>query len=108
MTKRPVAVLLVSLLFIVAGSIGLIYHSRELIWAVRSSAGSQPDWRELIEIAVITLVRALAILTGVFMLRARNWARWLCVAWLAFHVIVSIWHSKFSLLFHLMLLIVIA
>lgn len=43
----------------------------------------QPDgvWIEITE--------ALAILAGAFMLRGRNWARWLALAWMAFHVAIS-------------------
>ena len=35
----------------------------------------------------VGLTELLAILSGVFMLRGQNWARWLALAWIAFHVI---------------------
>ena len=31
----------------------------------------------------------LAIICGWFLLRSRNWARWLALAWMALHVVIS-------------------
>ncbi len=75
-TKRPVTVWVLSCLYIAVGAIGLAYHLRELM-------ALQPDsvW--------IELTALLAILSGAFMLRGRNWARWLALAWMAFHVAIS-------------------
>ena len=75
-TKRPVTVWVLSCLYIAVGAIGFAYHLRELM-------ALQPDgvW--------IELTGLLAILSGVFMLRGRNWARWLALAWMAFHVAIS-------------------
>jgi hypothetical protein len=41
------------------------------------------------ELVWISLVRIIAIVSGVFMLRGSNWARWLALAWIAFHVAIS-------------------
>ena len=48
----------------------------------------------------ILLLRIAAIVAGVFMLRGRNWARWLALAWIAFHLIVSIFHSVGEVVIH--------
>ena len=37
----------------------------------------------------IELTELLAIVSGAFMLRGHNWARWLALAWMAFHVAIS-------------------
>lgn len=37
----------------------------------------------------IELTELLAILAGAFMLLDHNWARWLALAWMAFHVAIS-------------------
>ena len=37
----------------------------------------------------IELTELLAIVSGVFMLRGHNWARWLALVWMAFHVAIS-------------------
>ena len=75
-SKRPVKVLLLSCLYIAVGAIGFAYHFRELNVLRQDSI-----WIELTQL--------LAILAGAFMLRARNWARWLALVWMAFHVAIS-------------------
>jgi hypothetical protein len=104
MKKRPVSILILSLLFIVAGSVGLIYHSRGFLHDISSGGLSRHD---VIDITVISLLRVVAIVSGIFMLYARNWARWLCLGWMGFHVVVSYWHTRFAFVFHLVLMIVI-
>jgi len=37
----------------------------------------------------IEATELLAFVAGVFMLRGHNWARWLALAWIAFHVEIS-------------------
>jgi hypothetical protein len=75
-TNRPITVWVLSCLYIAVGAIGFAYHLLELM-------ALQPDsvW--------IELTGLLAILSGAFMLRGRNWARWLALAWMAFHVAIS-------------------
>ena len=55
----------------------------------------------------VCFVRILAVLGGVFMLYGFNWARWLLVVWIGFHVIVGALHSPWSLLVHGLLFAVI-
>lgn len=75
-TKRPLAVLILACLYIVVGAIGFVYHFSEL-------RALQPDsvWIELTELV--------GIVSGAFMLRGHNWARWLALVWIAFHVAIS-------------------
>ena len=42
------------------------------------------------------------------MLRGRNWARWLVMVWIAFHVVVSGFHSFPELAVHALLFVVFA
>jgi len=56
---------------------------------------------------MIELTELLALVGGVFMLRAQNWARWLALAWVVFHVIVSLFHPVSELAMHLVLCVVI-
>jgi len=44
----------------------------------------------------------------VYMLLGRNWARWLGLAWIAFHVIISAFHSAQELVIHGLLLALFA
>jgi hypothetical protein len=83
MKKRPLPVTAVSWLLIAAGVVGLAYHLREF----RTLHPFPYDalW--------INLVRVLAVLFGAYMLRGHNWARWLAMAWISFHVVLSALHS---------------
>jgi len=92
--KRPLAVTLLGCLFIIAGIVGLIYHLHS----------DRPLDQSVI---LISGVRSLAVIGGVFLLLGHNWARWLLLAWLAFHIFVSALHSYSEALAHLALLIVI-
>jgi hypothetical protein len=73
---RPVSVLILAWAYIAVGAAGFAYHFPELI-------ARHPDslWIELTEF--------LAFVSGAFMLRGQNWARWLALAWIAFHVAIS-------------------
>ena len=74
--RRPAAVTVVAWLYIAVGGAMFASHFPGLL-AGRADSG----WVELTE--------ALAVVAGVFLLRRRNWARWLAVAWMAFHVAIS-------------------
>lgn len=57
---------------------------------IAMSAFHAPELRGLHwDALLIELVEVLAVISGIFMLRGRNWARWLAVAWMAFHVALT-------------------
>jgi hypothetical protein len=91
--KRPLPVTIIGCLFIVAGLVGLVYHLSE----------SPLDHG----IVLISIVRIIAVVGGVFLLIGHNWARWLMLAWLAFHVVVSAFHSRSEFMAHVVLLMVV-
>jgi hypothetical protein len=74
--RRPIAVLLVSCLYMAVGAIGFLVNLPKL-------TAMQQDW------LWIELTELLALFAGVFMFRGRNWARWLALVWMAFHVAIS-------------------
>ena len=74
--RRPIAILIVSCLYMAVGAVGFIAHFPELMARQNSSV-----WIELTQL--------LALVAGVFMFRGRNWARWLALVWMAFHVAIS-------------------
>lgn len=94
MNKRPWFVTIVGWLFIVVGIVGIVYHANEfnlqapfdydLVWAL--------------------FVRLLAIVSGTFLLRGANWARWLLISWLVYHVILRTMHSVPELVMHIVFL----
>ena len=95
MTKRPLSITVIAALFLFAGTIGLIYHARELMGVFNY----QVVW--------VLLVRLLAVVGAVFLFRGHNWARWLLVAWMAFHVILSALHSVSQVVVHGLLMALI-
>jgi len=96
--KRPISISVISWLFLAIGSIGLAYHATEF----KQARPFQYD------IFLVCLVRVLAIFGAFFMLRGRNWARWLLLGWMAYHVILSAFHSLSELIIHGLLFAVIA
>lgn len=69
MNGRPPSITVISWLFILAGGIGFLYHLSELTSRRSIDAG----------LVGVCLVRLVAILSGIFMLRGSNWARWLLI-----------------------------
>ncbi len=95
--KRPLSVTLIALLFITAGIAGIIYHAS--------------DWQEITEqtgeIIWVFIVRLAAIVGGVFALQGANWARWLLVAWIAYHVCLSFNHTTSELAMHVVIMVLV-
>ena len=98
MKRRPLSVTVISCLFVAAGAIGFAYHITEF------KAQGQFEYG----LALVCFVRLLAILSGLFMLRGSNWARWLLLVWIVYHVILSAFHSLSELAMHSLLLGVVA
>ena len=87
--KPPLSVAIMSIVYILAGASGILYHAPELL-----NIFSQPGqvW--------VLVVRLLAIIGGVFALRGANWSRWLIVAWILYHVYLSFFHETAELVMH--------
>ncbi len=98
MSKRPLAVTIIACLLAAAGLMGIVYHLKEF----------RPQHPFPYEIVWITLIRLLAVVAGVYMLLGKNWARWLALLWMAFHVVVSAFHSLPELAIHCLFLAVFA
>lgn len=92
-TKRPLGVTIVACVYLLVGIVGFVYHVPDL---------RQPDgiWIELTE--------ALAAVSGAFMILGHNWARWLAVAWMGFHVAISISDPLQKLAVHAVFFVAIA
>jgi uncharacterized membrane protein len=92
--KRPIPVTILGCLFIIVGVVGLTYHL---------SQRPLDRWA-----ALIAFVEVISIVGGVFLLKGRNWARWLMIAWVAFHVGVSAFRPLSDCVAHAMLLVAVA
>lgn len=93
MPSRPFQVAVLGWLFIAVGIVSTAWH----LWK-----GTLDRWMVL-----IVLVGAIAVVAGVFLLRGARWARWLLLAWLAFHVGVSALNSLSAALPHVALLLIV-
>ena len=74
--ERPISVTILACVYLLVGAAGFIFHFKESLASPREGALIEPT--ELI-----------AFICGVFLLRGANWARWLAVAWIVFHVAIS-------------------
>lgn len=93
MNKRPIYVTFLGYVLIVAGAVGIAYHFMEF----KSTPPS--------EYFPVLVVRLIAIVSGVYLLRGKDWARWLAIAWIACHLVISIFHTKQGIVVHAVVLI---
>lgn len=102
MKKPPVPLIIVSVVFILVGFGSLFAAFRPVIHFGRSIST-----HELRDTFFVAISGVMAVVSGVFMLRGANWARWLCVVWLAFHVVMSVFHETFEFVVHFIFLVLI-
>jgi len=88
MNKRPIYVTVLGYLLIVAGAVGIAYHFTEF------------RYTPLSEYFGVLVVRLIAIVSGISLLRGKDWARWLSIAWIGFHLGISIFHTKEGIAVH--------
>jgi len=98
--KRPRSIIVVSLLFILLGLITLVHAAVELINTTDRLTDLKSHW-------MIYLSAVAAIVGGVFLFKGQNWARWLLVLWMAFHIVVGALHGIVTLLTHVAIFAVI-
>jgi hypothetical protein len=101
--QRPIAVTIISLLFIVIGAGGMIRGVLSLV----VGRGAGITGHELVDASLVEVSSFAALLSGMFMWRGANWARWLCIAWMAFHVVISLGHDKVKLIVHCVWLVLL-
>lgn len=92
MERRPRSITIISWFFIIFGSIALL--------SGLLPPASNLSLEQLKGHWMVHLSRIVSIIAGLFMLRGHNWARWLVVAWIAFHIVLSALHSALQLLIH--------
>ncbi len=98
MRKRPLSIAFVACLLMATGILGFAAHAEELV----SHGTVQMDILYALVLAV------LAVATGIFVWRGRNWARWAAVIWIAFHVAISFFDSWQKVVVHAVLLALFA
>lgn len=88
-TSRPASVTGVAWLFIAVGVFAFVFQVPSLVRLQRDAF-------------LIEFTEVLGVIAGVFMLRRHNWARWLALAWVAFHVVIAAYPPFNGLVFHLL------
>lgn len=81
--KCPLTIAVLSCLLAATGVLGLAAQPYKFVTEHRFE--SDMIWSGLVSVA--------AVVSGVYMLRGSNWARWLAMAWIAFHVVLSFFHA---------------
>jgi len=94
MKQRSLSITLLSWLFI---AIGVVSLGMDVHYVVAHGGGFDE--------ALIFPVHGLAVVAGVFMLRGADWARWLTVLWVAFHVVITALNAWRDLAFHAILFV---
>lgn len=86
-SKRPWPVIVIACLYLLVGVGGFVGHFRELL-------EHHPD------AVAIELTELVAAISGAGLLMRQNWARWLALAWMLFHVGLSAFHPLGELAIH--------
>lgn len=98
MNKRPLSVTIIGGVYVLTGVIGLAKQ-------IMDFRGPSPLHYDVMGIGLIHLI---AVLCGVYMFRGHDWARWIAIAWMAFHVIVSAFNSTRELILHSLICAILA
>lgn len=85
--KRPWPLVVIASLYLLIGVVGFVAHFPEL-WARHPDAYA------------IELTELTGAVCGVGLLMRQRWARWLALAWILFHVGLSLYHPLGELAVH--------
>lgn len=97
MKKSPLPVLIVAIAMLIAGVVGFIYHLKDF---------ADPDQKIYVTV-LVELLRIVAIVSGVLLLRGDNIGRWLAIAWVLLHVVISAFNSLEQTIMHAVVLVIV-
>jgi hypothetical protein len=100
MTARPRAITVIAWVFVVVGAAGVLADLWPLVTPDAGKQLAQLKADFIAEVAPAWSLRLAAVVGGVWLLRGRNWARWLLVGWMALHVGISALHSWQQVVMH--------
>jgi hypothetical protein len=93
--QRPLSITILAGVYILVSALGFFYHFKEAIPPNRDGA-------------LIELTELVGFTAGVFLLRGHNWARWLALAWMGFHVVLTAFVPLLPFLMHCLFFAAIA
>ena len=106
MKKRPLAIWITGVVFLCVGIGDMLAGP----WRFLSGSNSMPiDSRmhDLIDVGLVVLTGAVAVLGATLLLNGRRWGRWLIVVWTGAHVVLSVEHDRLELAIHTLLFVVV-
>jgi hypothetical protein len=97
MKRCPLPVFIVAIMMIAAGTVGFFYHLKDF---------TEPDQKTYM-VLLVEALRLAAIAAGILLLKGNNAGRWLSLAWIMLHVIISAFNSISATVMHVAVLIII-
>ena len=98
MKTRPLPIIIVATLFIIVGLAGFLYHIKDFV----------DPHAKVYEALLAELLGIIAIVCGILLLRANNSGRWLSIAWVLSHILISAFNSTSELIAHIVLLVAVS
>src|SRR5438552_10544660 len=98
MKNRPLPVVIVALLLIIVGFVGFTYRLKDFF----------NHHEKIYEIVLVQLLRIVAIVCGILLLRAINLGRWLAIVWILIHILISALNSISEMIAHIVVLITVS
>lgn len=95
MNGRPLIITLLGWLLILLGTVEFVVRAAMVHPSQFHSARDWLSWD-----ALVPLFELVILLCGVFLLRRHNWARWLALGWIGFHVAISSLHTVLAGILH--------
>jgi len=100
MMRRPRPITVLAWAFVAVGAAGLLKDWWPLLTPAAAQQVAKLKADGLADLGPAWTSRLVAIIGGVWLLRGHNWARWLLVVWMVFHIALSAFHSWEELLTH--------
>jgi len=100
---RPRSITIIAWFFVAAGALALLNDLWPLVTSGAAAQLAKLKSDGLADLGPAWATRLLAIVGGIWLLRGRNWARWLLVLWMLFHIGMSAFDSWEKLVFHCVL-----
>ena len=75
---------------LVVGVVFLVLGSLDLSQGVAPLFASAPRWHMASDDVQVLAIGIAALVSGIYVIRGANWARWLLAAWMALHVAISV------------------
>jgi hypothetical protein len=97
MKRCPLPVLIVAIALMSAGTVGFFYHLQDF---------TQPDQKIYVTL-LVEVLRLTAIVSGILLLKGNNAGRWMSIAWILVHVVISVFNSVTATLMHIVVLVII-